>query len=357
MTYFSNDSNGIYLILTHQLPMRTYNITEGYSLRAIRPTQEIVDEGPCNVHTQRMALPFIDVSSHNVYRDLVMFHSFITNEPETYRYAEYLEQISSRFFMESELDYIDDLASSEAEHPYGGLCRDLSTDFERFPTLIFSDPQDIITGTKKEKAALAIPEEWTNLGDGIYIRKDDQSVYEDINYAVAFGLYRKLRSIDKNLRNAIDLYVFTRTLWDMARIYRNDYMSAALYIAILESVTNEPSWCKNKVICDTCGEEIPHRIKSLEKHFSDEYGIGLKKLRGIRHDFVHNIAHFDIPDTMYEVYDKWYIDKKPILEVDKKKENKVWEILQEIEKIERVTRKRMLELFLGHYYKEVAANS
>jgi len=352
----SSDERYAYIILTRQLPTRDYEIGDGYSLRPIRPTREMVDDGLCNVHTQRMALPFIDVSSYNVYRDLVMFHSFVGDDPETYRYAEHLEHQCSSPFLEAGLDYIDDLATSEAAHPYGGPVRCAATDFDHYPTVIFRDPQDVATRTGGNEKAPAVPERWSPWFRGMQYRQDDQTAYAHIDYAAALRLYRSLRRTDPNLRAAIDLCVFAGSLWDLVQVYRNDLMTAALYVAALESVMHAPKHCSGRARCATCGEEVTHRIESMERSFLDEYGDWFREPRRSRHRFIHRVAQLDVPDALHEIYDKYESTRASMTESDRTKEDKLWGLRDEMEKLGVVTRKRLLELFLSHYYREADAS-
>ena len=64
---------------------------------------------------------------------------------------------------------------------------------------------------------------------------------------------------------------------------------------------------------------------------------------------------FDFLDSLHEIHDKWYANKEPEEEADIEAEHTLFDIKEEIEKLERIVRKCLLESFLSHYYKEFEA--
>jgi len=361
----NSESQESYLILTQLLPMYPYEIHEGHLLRAIRPSKEMLRGTGCNTYHGRMALTYIDesyqLSHEQLYRDIVMFHSFVSDNPETYEYAEWLEHTRSyRTYANSELEFIDDLMVSDARHPIddGVLYRCCGVDFGQYPLKIFDDPKDVATG--EEKGAIVVPEKWTPLREGSSFRLDNQSLYEKIDYRVAFKTFRSLSDVDVDLRNQIDLYVFTGSLWHIAQIYRNDYLTAAFYIAVLESIAGQPEACSNKIECPVCKEKIDHRVTSLEKHFINTYGKWFKDLREIRHKFFHEVAHFDFVEALNGIYDKrrpgLKLHRQPLSEDDMRKEKQYFQINDDTEKLGKIVRKRLIELFLKHYYNAIESN-
>jgi len=349
------------LILSKLLPLYPCEVHEGYLLRAIRPSEGMLEQSECNIYNGCMALTCNDETaefSYRLYKDLVIFHSFISDDPETYEYAEWLEHArSAKPYANSEIEFIDDLMTSDACHPCddGLLLRECGVDFRRYPFKIIDDPQDVATGG--DQFAVAVPERWTPLEGGSSFRLDDQSLYENVDYRVALGTFRGLRDIDVSLRNQIDLYVFTRSIWHTAQMYRNDYLSAAFYIAMLESIAGQPKACSNKIKCPQCRQEIGHSVTSLEKHFMKTYGKWFKELRGIRHKFFHEVAHFDFADALNDIYDASRgrkPEKEPLSRDDQKRELEYFRIKDDTDKLGKIVRKRLVELFLKHYYDALA---
>ena len=66
------------VILTNCVHGEPYSLDGGYSLRAVKATDKMLVgymEAGASLYWALMALPYFDVSSYNVYRDLVIFHS------------------------------------------------------------------------------------------------------------------------------------------------------------------------------------------------------------------------------------------------------------------------------------------
>jgi|GEM_PF-3535439 len=346
-----------YLILTHRLPTHPYTLKGGYTLQAVNPSKEFLEQAPCNVYSQLMALPYVDRESPHVYEELVMFHSFLADDPETYAYAEYVYLINSQFRLNSDLHYLSDLATWPPTSRRSGAFefnKETLTDFERFEVILFWDVQDITTGD--ENLALKVPEQWRALDEGTWIG-ESQTAREEVSYRRAFELFRRLKTTNPRLYNQICLYVFTRCLGDLHRVYRNDYMDIAFYIAILESIIGEPLWCTNDDLkCEFCGKTVPHRVKSLENHFMEKYGSWFKNPRRVRHKFFHGVAQSDFIGGLLRVYDDYDYDsgRYILTEKDVEEEKSLHAALEETEKLQQIVRKHLLELFLSRYFQETS---
>jgi len=344
-----------YIILSNKVPANPYEIQKGYALKPVKPSKEMwegftLGSLPPHHYDAVMAFPYTDSFSYNVYRDLIMFHSFVRDDPETYVYGEYAFAYD-KAFEDSNLRIHNSRSAQKI-------------DFDHFPMTIVSDSQildeefeEFDEATKQktlsecERSAKWIPEP-----------------SEEINYKKAFRLFTKLKTNKKKrkLYDQIYLYVYLHSLHDSPpRFYSNDHMTVAFYIAILESVVGEPDQCTNKSDCSTCKrKEIWHYKESLEGRFEKEFGDSFKNLKKIRNKVFHGSAFLDISDPLYEIYYERLIrrkmlekglndaEKKLLYKQEKKSledEKKLAEYEHETEKLRLTVRRSLVERFLQEY--------
>lgn len=259
-----------YILLTDKLPRCTYELGKGYNLKTVKATPEMLrglflDIG--EEYNALMALPYIDDNSFETYKDLVVFHSFISDNPKTYEFAENVTETS---FEISKLNFIEDISNID-------IGKIVTLDFDLFP---------VTTESNTEKSKV-----------------------EYISYKEAFDLFCELKSTNKTkkLYNQIFLYVFARSLESITRIYSNTNIAVSFYITILESIIGKPPTCNDVLNCPTCGAQIPnHPTISLEEHFINHYGSRFKNLRNIRHRTFHKGEYSDLTGSWVKTYMKLY---------------------------------------------------
>lgn len=246
-----------YILLTDKLPTRIYELSNGYALKTVESTPEMLRGFFTDIgekYNALMSFPHIDNNSFYTYQDLVIFHSFISGNPNTYEFAENAAETS---YMNSKLTFIDIASNTD-------LGKITTLDFDHFPLTTELD-------TTKPKV-------------------------QYINYKEAFNLFSKLKSNNKTkkLYNLICLYVFARSLEYITKIYSNTYIAISFYITILESIIGKPPTCNKTLECPTCGALIPNHLEvSLTQHFINHYGKRLNNLRNIRHKTFHTGEYSD----------------------------------------------------------------
>ena len=284
-----------YPILANRVPPKPYEIKQNYALIPVKPIKKIWDGftiaslSPHNYDVV-MAIPYIDESSYDVYRDIIMFHSFVSNDPETYVYGEHAFAFN-KVLEDSELK----IHRSKSVQ---------KVDFDRFPMVTVSDFGDL--GDQEDDNQEAMKN--MTLSELEDSAKPIPMPTEEINYREAFTLFSSLKS-DKKKRKLYDqicLYVYLDSFHNDFRLYCNDEMRVAFYIAILESQVGTPSMCSKTFCCDVCKRnDLQHYKESLEQRFIAKYGEAfeeLEDLRQMRHLVFHNVNYGDILDPMYDIY-------------------------------------------------------
>ena len=250
------------VILSDILPISEFKLTDKYTLRVVRASPEMF-EGFLPEAKQKynvlLAIPHLDDYSFDTYRDLVVFHGFITNNHDTYEFAENTPKTQ---FLDSELVFIKHVKEKDAP-------RLITSDFNSFPVYRY-DSQDSLNSA--------------------------HPTCELVNYGEAFQLFAGLKQGNetRKLYNQIQLFAFARSFTSINRIYQNTNMPISFYITVLESIIGEPPICNNKLRCPACGVElVQHYKKSLERHFRDQYPMLSHKARSIRHSTYHEGQYFD----------------------------------------------------------------
>jgi uncharacterized C2H2 Zn-finger protein len=219
-----------------------------------------------------MALSESDWNSLNVYRDLVVFHSFVTHKPLSMAEPIAFRESHTYIFAETIGKALCDDSKLTLLKPTD--LRDEGVDFDRFPVAI-------------------------NVGM--------KPVYRYVNYKDAFVMFLQLKAKigsneeqkrSKKLYDQIHLWEFVRNFGSIHRIYSNDYLPIALCMTILESLIGRPEKCKNAPRCPKCNNIMEHDTESWTKHFRKHHirqisSRNIRIISDIRNETYHRGILFD----------------------------------------------------------------
>lgn len=341
-----------YLILTNTVPVESCKVDDEHTIQAVKTSKAMfngfslgIPHGYCAI----IAFPALSRRSYEVYRDLIMFHSFACDDPETYDYS---ERILEKKYPNSELktirnkDYFYErilVSPPQAQNrKYIKRKRINAIKFNQFPLVVYPTDREILNDEPSQ-------EEIESMKSGVTLEKDIVPEFENIvNYSKAFQTFCRLKESDGKIYGAICLYVFSRNLREFNEIYDNDYSAIALYIAILETLAGRPPKCSNRPHCDICNKELEHDNPSLEKYFIQQYGPSFGKLRKIRHAFFHGAKYYSLADAMYDLYDRNQ-NRHKLSKEDASEEHQLWNLRDETDRLEKVARLNLLKSFLAHY--------
>ncbi|MBA7588360.1 hypothetical protein ES708_30415 [subsurface metagenome] len=256
--------NYSYVILTDQFPTTEYKLDDRYILRIIKAAPEMFEGTSLKEEKNNALLAFqhIDNESFSIYKDLIIFHSFISGNVFTYIFA---ETAAEACFHDSKLVFLRRITAND--FPDADI-----VDYNTFPVDTSDNP-------------------------------DDEFKYQPVNYQKAFRLFKDLQYGEKtrNLYNQIRLFVFAMALQDINKIYTNTYMTLSFYVTILESIIGKPPECNEPLICSKCGTKIAkHHTKSLERHFKEHYPMLHRKSRKIRHATYHEAVYYDLIQSIVD---------------------------------------------------------
>ena len=270
-----------YVIRTGMVPDKTYALTTTCNIRAIvgRFETTVLENNDTVPQTPEIMMALSRPDMFDIYRDLVVFHSFITHETLstvnpvvsseslTYRFA---ESTNKALYYDSEIETLDLVTSSQ-----------IGTDFDRFP---------------------------------VHVNVGMKPVFRYVNYRNAFSVFqrlkqkigtKKIREQNKRLYDQINLLEFALNFDSSHRVYSNDYFPIALGMTILESIIGRPARCKQCEVCHECHMPMGHDKMTWSKYFRTKY-VGqvsskyIKIITGIRNETYHNGNFFD----WFEEYDK-----------------------------------------------------
>jgi hypothetical protein len=135
-----------YVILTNMIPEEQYHLINGHYLRPINTNKKMfASYGNIIPHqySKVMALNHLGVLSHSIWKDLVMFHSFLCDDPETYDYSEHNAKFSTQIITISEPDTISNRKTKKRKI-YG------AGDFDNFPLEIYPTTKEIFTDLESQ---------------------------------------------------------------------------------------------------------------------------------------------------------------------------------------------------------------
>jgi len=355
-----NESTGSYILLTHSLPATKYELRNGCVLRAVKSSEEMfegIDNGNMvSVYPEVMALSFKDSifpASYNTYRNLAIFHSFVSDQKDAFWYA--VEYAVKKTYVDSELLPVGN-SSRKPRRTVRAMNRLDSVDFDRFPMplpTIASDDQEDLEGPDDTIAAEA----------------PFANERREISYRNAFALFTELGEIGDEdegnyLYDQICSYIFILSIWDIKNVrllYANEDVSATFYIAILESILGEPDICCKKFSCEVCGrklqdhhrqtwrDHLTEKLNLLESGWGDRYMDAIMKLRDRRHKFSHEATYFDMMQQLWNIYDKKYYYGRTFAQSDLEKEERLHLRSESLEILERTVRRCLVQSFIGQY--------
>ena len=334
-----------YLILTSIVPYVPYQLDDQHTIRAVKTEKWMFDGFSIGIphhYLAIVALPYIDEQSYDVWRDLVMFHAFVCDDPETYHYS---ERAFPRTHENSRLRFVTNKAYFFERIILTSDRRVLKDETRlRVNALDFDQLLLSVYPTAKEdlNKPLTNEEETILQSTGWVSSEVEPELSAKIQYRKAFQIFVGLKSEDKRLYDQMRLYVFARAIREFTEVYRNWNCSVALHISILEALAGEPLKCDDVSTCPTCGRRLPpHHVKSIDKWLINTYGPWFKKLRLIRQRFFHGSEYCDVSDALYEI--------EHSKSKDDNREQEISEFEDEVERLEKITRKSLIEAFLRHY--------
>ena len=355
-----------YVILTHTIPFTLYVLQGEHTLRPVKTSKKMF-EGYGNIIPHHrpavMTLNHLGAPSDTIWKDLVMFHSFLCDDPETYDYA---ERSWKKAYGESELNFVHHQSyfyetidlGNERHRKVSRRKRINAIDFDHFPIRVYPTPKETF-----DQESISSANEKLTLSEALSSAQELALEYEaEVKYKEAFQLFCNLKSRDKKLYNQIRLYVFARNLREFSEVYHNDNAPIAFYISILESQAGDPPTCSEPLHCNRCGRDIKtHHRTSIERHFIEKYGTSFENLRKIRHRFFHQGEYSSISEELWDIYDQRQRQDTDITtnhpglaqELDKKEET-LDDFENEVERLQKIVRKALLESFVRHYGSSIA---
>lgn len=371
------------IVLTNIVPASPYELQEGFILRAVKAGKEMFEGCVPHGYLVVMALPYygydaIDDTyklSYSMYRDLAIFHSFISDDPETFTYA--VERGVKETYPVSKLSFVDSPSHTTPDNRERPIFREETSakalsytnkvDFSRFPMPIpvldsycQGDLRTIHLGGEETQFDPILDNEEIIFYSG----------YEEIDYRNAFHLFTKSKDSEdeeeRKLYNQICSYVFIRGVWDISNIrllHCNDDACIAFYWAILESIVGEPAKCKGTLTCSKCREiNLPHNeitwrdflTKKLEEFGQGwgKYAKDVLELKKKRNMFSHKARYFDISQQLWKIYDQRDMRGKVITESSLRNEYKIFDYKEKLDNLERIVRKAVAESFLDQCRKQ-----
>lgn len=308
-------------MLTGMVPRGTYELTSEFNLTAVCPLPSMFEGFSFGVPHHYKAVVALKwqgdkhPQSYNFYRNLAVFHSFVSDDPETFQYA-------------TERAIKEVLSFSQLRNPVGSF---ETVDYDRFevPTPKLSTDS---VGYSQEDIDVPL-----------------ENDFRTINYHDAFEFFGGLEHSDVHgrvkLHNMMFSYVFMRGLWDISNIglmYKNEDLSVLTYMAILQqiaSIRSGSSW-RNPLV---------NKLNEWESGWGDKYADSILSLKPNRNRFAHGASYEDVSQKMWELYDKIYYSRQDFDNADKDKETELSALKDKVEILERTVRKGLVRLFMYEY--------
>jgi hypothetical protein len=329
-----------YIVLTGRVSQYPYELREGYILLPIKPLPKMFEGFSFGIPHHYKAIMALQwqgdkfPESFNIYRNLAVFHSFVSDDPETYQYT-------------TERAIREVLPGSELNAPEGSF---QALDYNRFTM-----PIPILSS-----------EDLTDFEE--YVEPPFGNGSQEICYRDSFEFFSGLENSENKkrvqLHNMIFSYVFIRGIWDISNIsliYENEDLIATFYLAILEGILGEPPKCDQEFTCIPCNKKLqPHykiewreyltlKLNNLESGWGDRYINSIMALRDNRNRFAHGASYWDVSKKLRDIYDKKYYAGQELGETDLAKEAELSTLKDSIEILERTVRKGLIDFFLSEY--------
>lgn len=255
------------IIVTDYIPRGTYPLGKGYLLRPVKCKDSIRQEEndifDLGSFARAMALSDIDFESLGVYKDLVVFHTFITDrmigkdnpmksDSATYLFAEKSDII---LVSNSKLEFLD----KDEDDPS-------QTDFDSFPV-------------------------------EVSVGEDRESLITHIDYGRYFWRFVDFKHNPdmRSIYNRIQLWAYASNYTSLHRLYSNEYLPMSLYVGILDSMLPQPKDCGEVIgYCPSCKREnIKHPTRTWRRNFLNKYGKRFDTLLSIRSSTFHAANYLD----------------------------------------------------------------
>ena len=265
-----------YILDTGIVPDKPYALDAVHSIRAVKPPPLIIldDENTTAIPRTDVMMALSGPEPYDLYADLVVFHSFLTDRPLSTTEPVYFQCSRTYLFAERTKKALYDDAEIESIDSKG-------INFDHFPVAI-------------------------NVGM--------RPVFRYISYRNAFSVFlnlkrkfatKNIRSQNKRLYDQIHLWEYARNFITTSRIYSNDYFPVALSMTILESLIGRPKKCTYHAKCPVCKNRIDHDAVTWSKHFRINNirripSHNIKIISTIRNEVYHNGNLFDL----FEEFDK-----------------------------------------------------
>ncbi len=310
-----------YIMLTRMVPRRTYELTNEFSLTAVCPLPRIFEGSSFDVPHHSKAVVALKwqgdkhPQSYNFYRNLAVFHSFVSDDPETFQYA-------------TERAIKEVLPFLQLRNPVGSF---ETVDYDRFEVPIPRLSTDSIGYSPQD---IDVPFE-----------NDTRTIcYRDV--LEFFGGLEHSEVPEKvRLHNMMFSYVFMHGLWDISNIglmYKNEDLSVLTYMAILQqiaSIRSGSNW-RNTLV---------NKLNEWESGWGNKYADYILSLKPNRNRFAHGASYEDVSQKMWELYDKIYYSRQDFDNADRRKETELSDLKDKVEILERTVRKGLVRLFMFEY--------
>lgn len=255
------------IIVTNYIPRGTYPLGKGYLLRPVKYKDLIRQEGndifDLSKFARAMALSDIDFESLGVYKDLVVFHTFVTDR-----------MIGKDNPMKSDSD-----------------------------TYLFAETSDVILVSNSELEFLGINEDdqsqidFDNFPVEVSVGEDRESLITHINYGSYFWKFVDFKDNPdmRSIYNRIQLWAYASNYTSLHRLYSNEYLPTSLYVGILDSMLPQPKDCGEAIkYCPSCKREnIKHPTQTWRQNFLNKYGKQFDILLSIRSSTFHAANYMD----------------------------------------------------------------
>ncbi len=310
-----------YILLTRMVPRHTYELTNEFSLTAVCPLPRMFEGFSFGVPHHYMAVVALKwlgdkhPQSYNFYRNLAVFHSFVSDDPETFQYA-------------TERAIKEVLSFSQLRNPVGSF---ETVDYDRFKVPIPKLSTDSVEYSQED---IDVPFE---------------NDFGTINYHDAFEFFGELEHSAAHggvkLHNMVFSYVFIRGLWEISNIglmYKNEDLSVLTYMAILQqiaSIRSGSGW-RNPLVS---------KLNEWESGWGDKYVDSILSLKPNRNRFAHGASYEDVSQKMWALYDKIYYYRQDFDNADKNEEIELSALKDKVEILERTVRKGLVRQFIFEY--------
>lgn len=256
------------IIMTTHIPRGSYSLGKGYTLRPVKYLGLVNEDDEDDVFklsrfARAVALSEIDHDSLNVYKDLVVFHTFVTDKMVGKDNSLKFSSITYHFAETSNTILVD---NSKLEFITEDDEEDSLIDFEDFPV-------------------------------ETSINEDRESMITRINYGRSFWKFVDLKASpdSRSIYNRIQLWAYASNYVSLHRLYCNEYFPMSLYVAILDSMLPKSEECGEVIAyCHSCGrKQIKHPKRTWRQSFLKNYGRQFDELLSIRSSTFHAVNYMD----------------------------------------------------------------